>query len=317
VFAPADSWVWDFWLADDGQQYHLFFLFASKALPDPNHRHHRASVGHAISTDLVGWTRVRDALVRDDGPAFDDVATWTGSVIRAPDGTWRMFYTGGSTTELGFVQTVGYATSPDLMRWTKHPGNPVARADGIWYETIADSKWHDEAFRDPWVFADPEGAGWHMLITARANDGPDDDRGVVGHAWSTDLVTWELRPPLSRSGQGFGQLEVTQAEIVDEQPVLLFSCLARDMAKRRRAGTTGGVWAAPGKTLCGPWDIANAQQLSDNSLYSGRLIRDRAGAWQFLAFLYDDPDGSFRGEISDPAPIHWDGARLVIDPCRT
>ena len=73
----------------------------------------------------------------------------------------------------------------------------------------------------------------------------------------------------------------------------------------------------PAKTLCGPWDIANAQQLTDNSLYSGRLIRDRAGDWQFLAFHYDDPDGSFRGEISDPAPIHWDGARLVIDPRRT
>ena len=44
--------------------------------------------GHAIVHGSGDWTRVRDALVRDDGPAFDDVATWTGSVIRAPDGTW-------------------------------------------------------------------------------------------------------------------------------------------------------------------------------------------------------------------------------------
>ena len=37
---------------------------------------------------------------------------------------------------------------------------------------------------------DPDGDGWHMLITARAAHGPVDDRGVVGHAWSADLRTW-------------------------------------------------------------------------------------------------------------------------------
>jgi beta-fructofuranosidase len=25
------AWMWDFWLADDGDRYHLFFLFASRA----------------------------------------------------------------------------------------------------------------------------------------------------------------------------------------------------------------------------------------------------------------------------------------------
>jgi beta-fructofuranosidase len=312
VFAPADSWVWDFWLADDGQRYHLFFLFASNALPHPDDRHFRASIGHAISTDLLTWTRVQDALVRDDRPAFDDVATWTGSVLRGPDGTWFMFYTGGSFTDIGFIQTIGFATSPDLMRWTKFSDNPVLRADGVAYENLSDSEWREEAFRDPWVFPNPDGPGWHMLITARMNQGPTDDRGVVGHAWSPDLIRWELRAPLSASGQGFGQLEVTQVEVVDGQPILLFSCLASDMAERRRYGTTGGVWAARGNSLLGPWDIEHAQQLTDNSLYSGRLIRDRSGAWQFLAFHHDDPDGTFRGAISDPRPVHWDGRQLLI-----
>ena len=63
-----EAWVWDFWLVDDGQSYHLFFLYASRALHDPDARHHRASVGHAISDDLTTWTRVPDALVRSDPP---------------------------------------------------------------------------------------------------------------------------------------------------------------------------------------------------------------------------------------------------------
>ena len=29
-----------------------------------------------------------------------------------------------------------------------------------------------DTWRDPWVFPDPAGDGWHMLITARAAAGP-------------------------------------------------------------------------------------------------------------------------------------------------
>ncbi|MGB4270907.1 MAG: hypothetical protein WBJ44_00765, partial [Propionicimonas sp.] len=149
MFSLPDSWVWDFWTVEDGDRYHLFFLYASRALHDPEARHYRASVGHAISDDLVSWERVADALVRSDAPAFDDLATWTGSIIRHPDGTWFMFYTGATMTPAGNVQSIGAATSSDLMTWHKLPG-PLVRADARWYETLADGMWHDEAFRDPW-----------------------------------------------------------------------------------------------------------------------------------------------------------------------
>jgi Glycosyl hydrolases family 32 N-terminal domain len=94
MFQLRDSWVWDFWFADDGETYHLFFLYASRALHNPEDRHYRASIGHATSTDLENWTRIEDALVRGDKDEFDDVATWTGSIVQHPDGTWYMFYTG-------------------------------------------------------------------------------------------------------------------------------------------------------------------------------------------------------------------------------
>jgi beta-fructofuranosidase len=85
----ADAWTWDFWLAKDGDAYHVFFLRASRALSDPHRRHWRAGIGHAVSHDLRNWTLLPDALVHADPPAFDDLATWTGSVVRAPDGSWR------------------------------------------------------------------------------------------------------------------------------------------------------------------------------------------------------------------------------------
>lgn len=318
MFTLPDSWVWDFWFADDGESYHLFFLYASRALHDPEARHYRASIGHAVSSDLRDWNRVADALVRSDEVGFDDLATWTGSVVRHPDGTWFLFYTGSTLTSAGNVQSIGYATSRDLMLWDKSAGNPVLRADGNWYEVLTDGQWHDEAFRDPWVFADPDGVGWHMLITARARTGPADDRGVVGHAWSADLRHWELRPPRTEPGQGFGQLEVMQVEVVDGAPVMLFSCLASDASAHRRAtGTSGGVWAATATSLLGPYDVAGAQQVTDDQLYSGRLVRRRTdGQWLLLAFHHTSTDGSFVGAVSDPTSVTWkDGTlHLTVPP---
>ncbi|MGC5172582.1 family 43 glycosylhydrolase [Microbacterium sp. DT81.1] len=313
MFDLPGSWVWDFWFADDGDRYHLFFLYASRALQDPDARHYRASIGHAVSTDLVEWTQVADALVRSDAPAFDDLATWTGSTLRHPDGTWFMFYTGSSLAPNGKnVQRIGYATSPDLTVWTKAPG-PVLEARGPWYETLESEAWQDEAFRDPWVFPDPDGDGWHMLVTARAPEGPIDGRGVIGHAWSPDLRTWELRPPLSApSHHGFGQLEVTQVEVVDGRPVLIFSCLA-DQAMPSRAATSGGTWAVPAANILGPFDIDAAYPVTDDSFYVGRLLRRRDdGRWMLFAFHHTGTDGGFVGGVSDPMPVGWDGDRLAI-----
>ena len=318
MFDLSSSWVWDYWFADDGERYHLFFLYASRALHDPEARHYRASVGHAVSDDLVTWTRVADALVRGDAGSFDDLATWTGSTVRGADGLWYLFYTGSTLADGGKnIQRVGYATSPDLVVWTKAPGS-VVEAAAPWYETIDSGAWHDEAFRDPWVFPDPGGDGWHMLVTARAPEGPVFGRGVVGHAWSPDLRTWELRPPLTApSEKGFGQLEVTQVEVVDGRPVLLFSCLA-EHGMPARAPERGGTWAVPAESLLGPFDIEAAYPITDESLYVGRLLRRRDdGQWLLFAFRHLDGEGAFVGGVTDPMPVAWVDDRLtVVDDAR-
>jgi beta-fructofuranosidase len=306
VLRLPDAWLWDFWLAQDCATYHLFFLRASRALGDPNRRHRRASIGHAVSTDLRRWTLVADALVASDPPAFDDIATWTGSVIRAPDGRWRMFYTGVDRAGDGLVQRIGQAESGDLMTWHRLPDVPILRADPRWYELSGDPGSFGEAWRDPWVFPDPGGDHWHMLVTARAKGGAPDDRGVIGYALSADLRQWEAQPPLTSPGSGFGHLEVPQVEIVDRRAVLLFSCLHDELAlRRRRTGATGGVWAVTGESLLGPYDPAAAQPITDDSLYSGRLVRGPDGAWNLLAFRNHDRDGHFIGELSDPMPVSF------------
>lgn len=314
TFRLDHAWVWDFWFADDGDTFHLYYLHAPRSLGDPELRHRNARIGHATSADLTDW--------QDHGPVLgpgvpgdhDETATWTGSVVRGPDGVWRMFYTGARFLDTGGnVETIGVAVSADLHTWTKQPG-PIAEADGRWYEKLGDSIWPEEAWRDPWVFEDPAGDGWHMLITARANHGAVDDRGVIGHATSPDLQAWTVRAPLSRVGAGFAHLEVPQVAAVDGETVLLLSCeTSRLSAARREAGQIGGVWSVPVGTAPGPYPVENAQLVVDESLYSGRLIDDRTGRTVMLAFNNSDADAGFPGSVSDPIPVSWspDRRRLV------
>jgi len=300
----ADRWIWDFWLADTGSEYHAFYLQAPKSLRDQHLRHRYASIGHAVSMDLREWRLLPDALSPGPPGSWDDRATWTGSSIRHA-GTWYLYYTGVSSTEGGVIQRIGLATSRDLVTWSKHPANPILLADPRWYEVDDLDAWRETCWRDPWVFADPSGDGFHALITARATDGAADARGVIGYARSPDLLDWQVVAPLSAAGD-FGHLEVPQAEIVDGTPVLLFSCAVADVSAARRArelDQVTGTYLATGRSLLGPWDIGGARRIPVPDLYSARLVRDRAGEWQVLGFYDGSERGEFVGEISDPIPF--------------
>lgn len=304
-FVLPDAWTWDMWFADDGEHYHVFYLKASRALGNPDRRHFYPTVGHAISKDLRTWQEVKDALIASDEPAFDDYTTWTGSIVRDPQGTWRMFYTGTSRAEKAIVQRVGVATSPDLYTWSKASSEALCEADAQWYEKFDGVSWPDEAWRDPWVFSHED--QWHMLLTARSNQGATDDRGVIGYVTSPDLESWTVQPPLSEPGAGFGHLEVPQIATIDGQHVLIFSSLNGELtAERREAGEKGGVWSVPVDSPTGPYDISKATRLTDETLYAGRLIEDRQGNWWLFAFNHVDETGSFIGSLSEPLPVGWD-----------
>jgi beta-fructofuranosidase len=297
-----DRWVWDLWLAERDDEYHLFYLQAPKALGDEKLRHAHATIGHAVSRDLISWSVLPDALGPGSAGAWDDLATWTGSVI-ADRGTWYMLYTGVSRAESGLVQRVGLATSPDLLTWTKHPANPVISADPRWYELLDHAAWREQAWRDPWVLRDESGDGFHALITARAARGPADGRGVIGHAWSADLISWDVRPPLTDAGD-FGHLEVPQVERIGDGFTLVFSIAADDVSERRhrRQPSPTGTYVCVGESLLGPFDMAGAHPVGAPYLYSGRLVCRRDGSWALLGAVNRDASGAFVGEIANPIP---------------
>lgn len=304
AFNRPDYWVWDFWFADDGERFHLFYLHAPKSLGHPDLRHRNARIGHATSTDLLNWADHGQVFDAGAPGTFDGSATWTGSIVRDDAGLWRMFYTGSlflSPDTFANMETIGHATSSDLFTWTKQPG-PVCVADPEIYEVLGGSSWPEEAWRDPWVFRNPGDRLWHMLITARGQDGTEPDRGLMGYATSPDLESWTVQKPLSATGTGFAHLEVFQVIEIEGRNHIVFCC---DTAKLcgTRAGQSGGVWTMPVGDMPGHVDFSQARLLVGEQLYAGRIVKDRQRQAFLMAFNNVTTDGQFMGGISDPLPV--------------
>ena len=109
-------------------------------------------------------------------------------------------------------------------------GRPAAE-----YETDGPGELH---WRDPWlVWDEPSGASicWSALAPGTVLR----RSGLIGHAWSRDLRSWEAGPPLSQPGE-FSQLEVPQLVHFGVAWRMLF-CATQDDHGAARLGRAGIV----------------------------------------------------------------------------
>lgn len=305
-----DEWVWDSWVADDGERYHLFFLQAPSALQDPGLRHAQARIGHAVSADLVEWQVLPDALTRSD-TGWDDVALWTGSTVRGDDGVWRLFYTALSTRGHGLRdQRIGIAESDDLLEWRRVGDAPALEPDARRYKTLDEDPTASETWRDPFVLRLDD--GWHMLLTARALDRPRNADGVLGHATSPDQVHWTVQDPIGDPA-GFGQLEVPQVRRVDGTWVLVFTCHPQEQTPEQIARFgPHSTWSLTAPSALGPWDLQRARPFTDEpALFAAPLVQRRDGSWVLLGFRNLESEGGLALEILDPIPVRLAGDRLL------
>ena len=197
----------------------------------------------------------------------------------------------------------------------------MTRSDPRWYETLGNDPdvdgalFPEEAWRDPWVHEDPSGGLWHMLVTARSTEGALDDRGVIGHATSTDLERWEVQPPLTSPGSGFVHLEVPQVVQVDGAWFLVFSCPADALSTANpRADETPGTWSVPIDGPFGPFDVTDAEPLTDVTCYSGRIVRRRDGSPVLMTFANGRAGEPLPGFLHDPVDVHVVDGRLALRP---
>lgn len=113
------------------------------------------------------------------GPGHWDVKIRErGWVMREDDG-WYLWFTGYDGTRAG-KKMLGYATSPDGIRWTRHPANPIYRDH--WVEDMMIVK-HDATY---YMFAEGEQDQAHLLTSQDrlhwTRVGPLDIRKTNGNA---------------------------------------------------------------------------------------------------------------------------------------
>lgn len=178
IVRHPNRYVWDFWhVADPSDSLIHVFVLNAPLGPDSTHeeRNEVARIGHGVTEDFtdIEW-RDMDVLVpRSD--AWDDVGLWTGGTVR--DGArWLMAYTARNHRDPD-VQAIGFASSPDLSRWSRTDEPFVTTPPGFVADTDPEER-TIHCWRDPSLHRRPDGC-LEMVVAAKRRDRPPGHRGTV------------------------------------------------------------------------------------------------------------------------------------------
>jgi predicted GH43/DUF377 family glycosyl hydrolase len=183
VFRPSSDSSWDnrnvyaakvLW---DGSMYRMWYTGNGATSASPR-------IGYAWSNDAINWTR-------NPTPVLAPGSGWDGKGVSAPsvlykDGVWHMWYAGKNVMRY----SIGYATSPDGINWTKYEQNPVLTASAEGQADDVDTVSPHVLFKD---------GVYHMWYAGRG------DTDQIFYATSPDGVQWTkyANNPVLRLGGDF------------------------------------------------------------------------------------------------------------------
>jgi hypothetical protein len=131
-------------------------------------------IGFAYSNDGITWTKNPNPVLTPGPTGWDSLNVGTACVIRE-GGSYKMWYTGFKSATR-YPHSIGYATSPDGINWTKHlvpvlePGTQA---------------WEIAAVGCPSVIK--VAGGYWMFYTGEVSNGI----ALTGRAFSTDGIIWQ------------------------------------------------------------------------------------------------------------------------------
>jgi len=164
----------------EGDRYHMWYTGQAGG---------KSSIGYATSSDGKTWDRAGEKPVLTAEDPWEKVAVMCPHVVYdAGRKEYRMWYSGGEQYE---PNAIGYATSPDGRKWSKHKGNPIFRPD-------PSTEWEKDRVTACQVVRQGD---WHVMFYIGF---ADRDRAQIGLARSKDGITnWERHPanPIIRPGK--------------------------------------------------------------------------------------------------------------------
>jgi hypothetical protein len=164
------------------------------------------ALGQTSSADLDGrvWKRSATPIYRASAGGWDERLVTGPTVLRGPDGMWRLYYSGAGTK-----QGVGLLTSTDGRHWSPFAGNPVLEPQsGAWDEQILEQ-----------AAAYVNGRYW-LWYSAYRNPLVPTTTIAMGVATSLDGVHWTKHPanPMIKPGPpgAWNDLRVLAPDVIEE-----------------------------------------------------------------------------------------------------
>ena len=262
-----DAWIWDSWVVDDGERLPSVLPPgpASTGRSETATRKPPPSVTRRLR-DLTDWDIPR--------PMPCSRRPTAGTIWRCGPARWRAETTasGAFTTQPCPPRDTACSTSASGSRsqtiirtWRRVGTSPVLQADPRWYKTLDGRGPAQRNWRGPFVFADPDGNGWHMLVAApatRTHHGLSEGR--VAHARGHDMRNWELVDCRLRGRRASDRSRCRRYG--DRRAAAVFVHLLPARAEgHQQAGGRYCTWTVTGGSVVGPWGPA-----------SGSAVRQRA-----------------------------------------
>jgi predicted GH43/DUF377 family glycosyl hydrolase len=164
-----------------GDSYHMWYTGQAKG---------KSWIGCATSTDGKTWKRQGDKPVLSAEQPWEKVAVMCPHVLYDDMAkVYRMWYSGGEQFE---PNAIGYATSSDGLKWTRHDKNPIFRPD-------PKNAWEKDRVTACQVVKQGD---WHLMFYIGFRD---QHHAQIGVARSKDGITdWQRHKanPIIRPGEG-------------------------------------------------------------------------------------------------------------------
>ena len=155
------------------------FVGTYHAYPKPGYEAGPAVIGLCFSDDLRSWD-VRPPVLEPDPTCEWEAGGLFKSWLMESDGTYYLFYNAKNkpSQSIPWTEQTGFATSTDLVHWTRHPANPVLKVGPA-------GDFDDRFASDPVVLKHED--EWLMFYFGLCSDGHARD----GFASSADLIHWQ------------------------------------------------------------------------------------------------------------------------------
>jgi len=169
-----------------GETYHLWYTGQKHAAQEKG----QSWIGYATSPDGKTWDRQSDKPVLSPEQPWEKVAVMCLHVLYDDQKKlYRMWYSGGDQFE---PNAIGYATSADGLKWTRHDKNPIFRPE-------PKSDWEKDRVTACQVVKQGD---WYVMFYIGFRD---QHTAQIGLARSKDgIADWQRHPanPIIRLGKG-------------------------------------------------------------------------------------------------------------------